>query len=51
MTFTNVVSKPFVPDKKVFPVRWLIVVFACVSVFMFSVLLLMLLEEKKTKTA
>jgi hypothetical protein len=51
LTFTNIVSKPFVPDKKVFPVRWLIALFACGSVFMFTVLSLIIMEKMKSKAA
>jgi|SRR6185312_5153409 len=51
ITFTNIVSKPVVPDKKVFPVRWLFAFLACISVFMFSLLILLVMDKMKKKEA
>jgi capsule polysaccharide export protein KpsE/RkpR len=39
LTYTNVVVYPEVPDKKVYPVRWLIVLFAVVSASMLCFIL------------
>lgn len=49
LTYTNLISKPVIPDKKVFPIRWFLTLLSCISVFVFSALLLILIE-KKNKT-
>ncbi len=47
LTYSNVISKPFPSDKKVFPVRWVIVAFAALGALLISVLVIMLAERKK----
>lgn len=46
LTYTNVVSHPFVSDKKSYPVRWLIVFVAVLSVFTLSLIVISFLEKK-----
>lgn len=45
LTYTNVVIRPEVPDKKSYPVRWLIVVFSTVSTFVLSLFVISLIER------
>jgi uncharacterized protein involved in exopolysaccharide biosynthesis len=45
LTYSNMVTTPFVADKKSYPVRWLILVIACASSFLFSVLAIRVLEK------
>lgn len=45
-TYSNVVVEPQVPEKKSYPVRWLIIVFSVVSAVAFTFVLLLLLGYK-----
>ena len=49
MTFLNVVSRPFIADKKTYPVRWIIVALSCIGTFLFSILLAISIEKFNTK--
>lgn len=45
-TYSNIVVEPQVPEKKSYPIRWLIVVFSVVSAVTFTFVLLLLLGYK-----
>ncbi|PLX12932.1 MAG: hypothetical protein C0598_04900 [Marinilabiliales bacterium] len=47
MTYSNIVSTPYVSDKKEYPVRWIIVAIAMLAAFMFSSFVIMFLENRK----
>lgn len=47
MTYSNIVTSPFVADKKSYPVRWLIVVVVTLAVFVFSMLIILFIEKRK----
>lgn len=47
-TFTNTVTAPFVSDKKAYPVRWLIVLYAVVAATVLSILVIAVVENKKS---
>lgn len=49
ISFTNVVSKPTLPDKKFFPVRWLIVSISTMSVFALAALFFILSNKSVRK--
>lgn len=49
MTFLNIVSRPFVADKKAYPVRWIIVALCCIGSFLFSILTAISIEKFSTK--
>lgn len=49
ISFTNVVSKPTLPDKKFFPVRWLIVTISTLSVFALAALFFILSNKSVRK--
>jgi capsular polysaccharide biosynthesis protein len=49
ISFTNVVSKPTFPDKKFFPVRWLIVSISTLSVFALAALFFILSNKSVRK--
>lgn len=49
ISFTNVVSKPTLPDKKFFPVRWLIVSVSSLSVFALACLYFILTNKALRK--
>ncbi len=49
-TYVNVLSKPFVPDKKGYPIRWLIVVFSTVAAFFMAILIIGLIERSKFRS-
>ena len=49
VTYTNVVTHPFVSDKKSYPVRWLIVVIAVLSVFTLSLVIISIMEKNKNR--
>ncbi|MEI7898215.1 MAG: hypothetical protein WCJ26_14350 [bacterium] len=46
-TYVNVLSKPFVADKKAYPIRWLIVVFSTMAAFFMAILIIGLIERGK----
>lgn len=46
-TFTNIVTPPMVADKKTFPVRWLIMLYATVAALFFSVVVISIIENRK----
>lgn len=48
VTYTNVVTHPYASDKKDYPVRWLIVLVAVLSVFTLSLIVISFLERKNS---
>lgn len=46
VTYSSVITYPFVADKKTYPIRWLIVLVADVSALAFALLLIAFLERK-----
>ncbi|HNW73163.1 MAG: hypothetical protein PHP04_08100 [Bacteroidales bacterium] len=49
-SYVNVLSKPFVPDKKSYPIRWLIVTFGTLAAFFMAVLIIGLIERSKFRS-
>lgn len=49
MTYSNIVSRPFVADKKTTPVRWIIVALCGIGALLLSVLTVVAIEDIKTK--
>ena len=49
ITFLSLVSKPFVADKKTYPVRWIIVALCGISAFLLSVLVAISIEQFNVK--
>ncbi len=49
MTFSNVVSHPFVADKKSTPVRWIIVALSGIGAFLLSILVVAAIEKIEVK--
>jgi capsular polysaccharide biosynthesis protein len=47
ITYSHVVENPLVPDKKAYPVRWLIVVFSLISALFVALLVIMAIDFKK----
>lgn len=47
MTYTNMVTQPYISYKKVYPVRWLIVVVSTFSAVFFAFVVLLFLNRKK----
>ena len=47
LTYTNVITYPFVSDKKAYPVRWLIVLVAVLSAFTLALVVISFLEKKQ----
>ncbi len=46
-TYTNVITEPFVADKKSYPVRWLIVVITALASFFVALIAIMVIENFK----
>jgi len=44
-SYTNIITKPFVADKKAYPVRWLIVVIFALASFFVAFLLILIIEN------
>ena len=49
MTFSNIISSPFVADKKDYPVRWVIVALCGIAAFLMSVLTVFAIEKNNVK--
>lgn len=49
MTFLNIVSRPFVADKKTYPVRWIIVALSGIGAFLLSILVVASIEKFDVK--
>ncbi len=47
LTYTNVITYPYVSDKKAYPVRWLIVLVAVLSAFTLALVVISFLEKKQ----
>ena len=47
MTFSNVVSAPFVADKKAYPVRWVVVALCGLAACFITILVIYIMEGKK----
>jgi len=47
VTYTNVITSPYVSDKKAYPIRWLIVLVSVLSAFTLALLVISFLEKKK----
>ena len=47
MTFSNVISEPFVADKKTYPVRWVVVALCGLAACFISILVVYIMESKK----
>jgi len=50
-TYTNVITKPYVADKKAYPVRWLIVVVTALAAFFVTFISILILENFKGMSA
>ena len=48
ITYAHIVEKPFVADKKVSPVRWIIVVLSAFGALVFGLVLIAFIESKKS---
>ncbi len=46
-TYTNIITKPFVSDKKAYPVRWLIVVVSALAVFFLTFMVILIVENRR----
>ena len=49
MTFSNVVSEPFVADKKSYPVRWVVVALSAIGACLLSLLLIYIFDNQSFK--
>lgn len=49
-TYVNILSKPFVADKKSYPIRWLIVVFSTLAAFFMAILIIGLIERSRFRS-
>ena len=47
MTYSNIVTHPFVADKKSYPIRWLIVMIVSLAAFVFAMLIILVIEKRK----
>ncbi len=48
MTFSNVISEPFVADRKAFPTRWIIVAISALSACVLSMVVVFVIENRKS---
>lgn len=49
MTYSNIVSRPFISDKKAYPVRWIIVALSGIGAFLLSILVVAACEKIEVK--
>ncbi len=47
ITYTNIVAAPYPADSRTYPVRWLMILGACVSALIFSIFLIKVFERQK----
>ena len=47
MTFSNIVSEPYVADKKSFPIRWIVVAISALSACVLSMVVVFIIENRK----
>ncbi len=47
VTYTNVVTYPFIPDKKAYPIRWLIMLVTVLSAFTLALVVISFVEKKQ----
>lgn len=47
LTYSNIVTDPFPADKKSFPVRWVVMALCGLGAFLFSILLVFIIENRK----
>lgn len=47
LTYSNIVTDPFPADKKSYPVRWVVVALCGLGAFLFSILLVFIIENRK----
>ena len=47
LSYTNIISEPFPSDKKATPVRWVIVAISALAAFLFSLLTIFVIENRK----
>ena len=50
-TYSNVVSTPFAADKKVYPVRWVIVLLSMIAALFFSLIIIGIIESTRRANA
>lgn len=50
MTFSNIISEPFVADRKAYPIRWVIVALCGICAFLLSVIVVYLFDNKKLRS-
>ncbi len=51
MTYSNIITHPFVADKKSYPIRWLVVAMITLAAFIFAFFIIIIIETKKSKNA
>ncbi len=47
ITYTNIISSPKIPDKKCYPIRWLIVLIGAASTFLLSIIVIGMIDNFK----
>lgn len=50
MTYSNIVTYPYVSDKKSYPIRWLIVVVVSLAAFVFTMIIILFVEKRKSSS-
>ena len=49
MTYSNIISRPYIADKKAYPVRWVIVAVCGIGALLMSILVVAAIEKIDTK--
>ena len=49
MTYSNIISRPYISDKKAYPVRWVIVALCGIGALLMSILAVAAIEKIDTK--
>jgi hypothetical protein len=47
LTYSNIITSPYIADKKSYPIRWLVVLITCIAAFVFSAVVLRTVEKLK----
>jgi len=51
MTYSNIITYPSIADKKSYPIRWLVVAVVAIAAFIFALVVVLFIENRKYKEA
>lgn len=49
-TYVNLLNKPFPADKKAYPIRWIIIIVSTIAALLIAILVIGIIDHRKTKS-